>query len=61
MIAVGQKLTIPNTNEFITYYVRTNDTLESIAKRFNRDVDFIKRINNLQTDDITIGQLLIIG
>ena len=61
MIAVGQKLTIPNTNEFITYYVRTNDTLESIAKRFNRNVDFIKRINNLETDDITIGQLLIIG
>lgn len=61
MIAVGQKLTIPNTNEFITYYVRTNDTLESIAKRFNRDIDFIKRINNLQTNDITIGQLLIIG
>ena len=60
MISINQQLSIPKTDDYITYFVRTGDTLNNIANKFNTTIDEIMRINNLNTTDVTIGQLLII-
>ena len=60
LLKIGQKLIIPNTSNYQTYVVRTNDTINSIANDFNIDIDTIKRLNNLQTNDIIVGQILLI-
>lgn len=41
-----------------TYVVQRNDSLWSIAQRFNTTVAEIKRLNNLTSDILQIGQLL---
>lgn len=46
-----------NTN---TYIVKKGDTLYSISKKFNTTVDELKRINNLITNALSIGQQLVI-
>ena len=40
------------------YIVQKGDTLYSIGKRYNVSVDELKKINNLITNDISIGQIL---
>lgn len=51
-----------DTNEGDTYYtVKAGDTLYSIAKRFNMTVDEIKRLNNLTSNNLSIGQELLIS
>ena len=42
------------------YKVRRGDTLYSISEKFNMSISSIKRLNNLQGDDLTIGQTIII-
>ena len=63
-IDVGQILLIEpqfNTGEEITTYVVEDDeTLEDIAKKFNTNADTIKEINNLQDDNISEGNILVI-
>lgn len=63
-LSIGQQILIPNT-EFIeipttttNYNVKAGDTLYSISKKYNTTVDKIKRLNNLFTDILTIGQNL---
>lgn len=41
-----------------TYIVQKGDTLYSISKRFQIPISDLKRINNLETDTLTIGQVL---
>lgn len=43
------------------YTVKSGDTLYSIAKKFNLNVDKLKDINNLKTNLITVGQKLLIN
>ncbi len=38
------------------HIVKKGDTLYSIAKKYNSTVDALKRINNLPSDKILIGQ-----
>lgn len=68
-IKVGQKLKVyppeENTtsskstaNGNVTYTVKSGDTLWSIAKKYNVSVDYIKRLNNLKTNELKIGQKL---
>jgi hypothetical protein len=42
------------------YIVRTGDTMYSIARRFNTTVDAIKAANHLFSDQIRVGQVLVI-
>jgi LysM repeat protein len=41
-----------------TYVVKSGDTLYLIARRFGTTVEAIKRVNNLTTDIISVGQVL---
>jgi len=43
-----------------TYVVKAGDTLYKIARDFNITVDELKRLNNLVTDVLSIGQILMI-
>jgi len=48
----------PSDDNYITYTVKSGDTLYSIAKRFNTTVNQIKSLNNLTSDLLRIGQIL---
>ena len=50
-----------NANEDNTYYiVKKGDTLYDIARRYNVTVDELKRLNNLTSSNLSIGQRLMI-
>ena len=42
------------------YKVRRGDTLYSISEKFNMSINSIKKLNNLQGNNLTIGQTIII-
>ena len=50
-----------NTENNNTYIVKLGDSLWSIAKRNNITVDKLKQLNNLNTNTIKVGQILIIS
>ena len=72
-LSVGQKIYIPNTtnNELffpegndvsktqdISYVVKKGDTLFSIANQFNTTVELLKKLNNLTSNSLYVGQTL---
>ena len=59
---IAKYLNIPYYTEGIEYYtVEKGDSLYSISKKFNISVDELKRINNLSSSLLTIGQQLIVS
>ena len=63
VLQIGQTLIIPgssNGNSTTTYTVVKGDSLYAIALKFNTTVDAIKNKNNLTSDNLSIGQKLII-
>ncbi len=61
VLTVGQVLNIPTANQGganILYTVQRGDTLFSIASRYGTTVDAIKRLNNLTSNVLSIGQVL---
>ncbi len=62
ILTIGQVLKIPTTagQNYITYTVNANDTLYSIARKYNTTVSAIKELNNLESDNLQIGQRLLI-
>ena len=64
ILSIEQKLLIPNQANNINtnyYIVKSGDSLYSISKNFNTTVDEIKRINNLTSNILSIGQKLLIS
>ncbi len=65
LLSIGEILYIPNNDIkdilIQEYIVEKGDTLYSISKRFKISIDELKRINNLNSDILSIGQKLIIN
>lgn len=61
-LSIGQvlKLSDSTSNGFTgdTYTVKSGDTLYGISKMFGLTVDELKRLNNLTTNTLSIGQVL---
>jgi len=65
-INVGQKLKVyppengssSSSSGTSTYTVKSGDNLWSIAKKFNTTVDQLKKLNNLKSESLKIGQKL---
>ncbi len=59
ILTIGQQLIIKDQEQDITptglYVVKSGDTLYSIAKKYNTTVDELKRLNNLTTNMLSIG------
>src|SRR5690606_36934570 len=67
LLSIGEQLIIkgapqqlPEEPEKVSYTVKKGDTLYSIARNFKTTVDEIKRINNLKSNLLNIGQTLLI-
>ena len=64
-LSIGQLLYIPkDATEIIAteiYTVKSGDTLYSIAKKYNLSVDELKKLNNLTSNILSIGQKLIVS
>lgn len=62
-LQIGEKIKIPITEEekpITVYVVKSGDTLWSIAKANNTDVNTLKQINNLKSNLLSLGQEIII-
>lgn len=68
-LSIGQKLRIPcyiedNDNsdlpEYVNYTVEAGDNLYDIAEKFGTTVDKIKKDNDLKSNTLTVGTVLII-
>ena len=62
-LSIGKTLKIPsineeNTSNYLTYKVVSGDSLYSIAKKYNMTVNEIKILNNLNSNLLSIGQIL---
>ena len=59
-LTIGQvlKVTAENTNDVNTYTVQKGDSLYAIAQKYNTTVDELKKINNLTSNNLSIGQIL---
>ena len=65
VLTIGQQLKMPTRVENIEqedgiYIVKSGDTLWSIANKYNIHVDELKKINNLQSNNLSIGQELLV-
>jgi len=63
LLHIGQQLKIPindynQENGYIVYVIKGGDSLYSIAKKYGLNVEDIKRVNNLMSDTLSIGQHL---
>ena len=60
-LSIGDKLVIPGNNvsqDSNVYIVKSGDTLYGIAKKYNLSVDDLKRMNNLTSNTLAVGQKL---
>jgi membrane-bound lytic murein transglycosylase D len=65
LIRIGHRLKIPLRGAKVyasksgeTYTVKEGDSLWRIAQKFNTDVETLKRINNLKSSNIAVGQTI---
>lgn len=58
-LSIGQLLKLPSPLlPEDTYTVKSGDSLYSIARKYNTTIDELKRLNNLTTNILSIGQVL---
>ncbi len=61
LLSIGQELLIPSNQGLeTTYTVQKGDSLYSIAKKFGTTADNLKKLNNLTSNLLSIGQILIV-
>ena len=68
ILSIGQVLKLPSNesaespsvDEGISYTVQKGDSLYSIAKKYNVTIDELKELNNLTSNLLSIGQVLLI-
>ena len=61
LLSVGQVLKLPSFQTLeTTYTVERGDSLYSIARKFDTTVDRLKELNNLSSNLLNIGQILIV-
>lgn len=62
ILSIGMNLLIPTgttaNNNIIVYIVKRGDSLWALAREYNTTIDDIKRLNNLTSDVLSIGQEL---
>ncbi len=61
-LAIGQVLKLPNSDmsENVVYTVKKGDNLYSIAREYGTTVDAIKKLNNITSNTLSIGQKLLL-
>ena len=60
-LSVGQKLKIPGISvEDNTYTVKAGDTLYSIANKYGTTLNELIKLNNLDNNNLSIGQVLLL-
>lgn len=61
-LAIGQVLKLPSSNasENVVYTVKKGDSLYSIAREYETTVDAIKKLNNITSNTLSIGQKLLL-
>lgn len=63
-LSINQKLLVGNDmsidDNYNVYVVKSGDTLWGIASKYNTSVDKIKDINNLNSNNLSIGQKLLV-
>ena len=61
-LSIGQVLKIPSnsSSSSTVYTVKSGDNLYAIAREYNTSVDAIKKKNNLTSNNLSIGQKLVI-
>lgn len=61
-LVIGQRIKLPTIMETDNnyYIVKVGDTLYSIANKYNMSVNELKSINNLVTDNLYVGQKLLL-
>lgn len=57
---LGKTSEINTVGVGLTHQIMKGDTLYSLSKRYNTTVEEIKRLNNLKSNDLTIGNVLIV-
>ncbi len=61
-LAIGQVLKLPSSNASgnVVYTVKKGDSLYSIAREYGTTVDAIKKLNNITSNTLSIGQKLLL-
>lgn len=69
LLNIGDRIVIPcnvvndykdKNNNYVSYIVVKGDSLYSIAKKFGTSVDKIKELNDLKSNVLSIGQIIIV-
>ena len=60
LLKIPSEEEIPSTGDFITYIVRSGDSLYKIANNYGTTVQELMKYNNLNTTNLSIGQQLLI-